>query len=274
MDNPVISTRFTKEYNVRYPFASAGTGFFGAADPAIAVNKAGGIGAIGVAMLYPDQLRTQIREVKKATAYPLHVNFITFLASEEHIWVCVEEEVAIVSFHWGHPPQSIIDLLKKANIKIWEQVGSVEDAKKAAGNGVDLIIAQGLEAGGHNYGALPTFVLVPEIVDAVKPVMVLASVGVVTGKQVAAALCLGADGVWVGSRNEPVTGEATYFGKEFTIRRFSNFLPVPDTGANVEWMPLIAGQGVGLIKEIKPAGEIIREMMAEAALTLSSVATL
>jgi NAD(P)H-dependent flavin oxidoreductase YrpB (nitropropane dioxygenase family) len=183
-------------------------------------------------MLYPDQLQSQIREVKKATAHPLHINFITFLASEEHIWVCVEEEVAIVSFHWGHPPQAIIDLLKKANIKIWEQVGSVEDAKKAVGNGVDLIIAQGLEAGGHHYGVLPTFVLVPEIVDAVKPAMVLASGGVVTGKQVAAALCLGADGVWVGGRNEPEIGKATY------------------------------------------AGEIIRGMMAEAALTLFSVATL
>jgi NAD(P)H-dependent flavin oxidoreductase YrpB (nitropropane dioxygenase family) len=230
MDNPIISTRFTKEYGVKYPFASAGVGFFGMADLAIEVNKAGGIGAIGVAMLYPDQLRAQIREVKKATALPLNVNFITFLANDEHIWVCVEEEVAIVSFHWGHPSQTIIDLLKKANIKIWEQAGSVEDAKKAIGNGVDLIIAQGLEAGGHNYGVLPTFVLVPEIVDAVKPAMVLASGGIVTGKQVAAALCLGADGVWVGGRNEPMTGEAT--------------------------------------------GGIIREMMAEAALTLSSVATL
>jgi NAD(P)H-dependent flavin oxidoreductase YrpB (nitropropane dioxygenase family) len=142
MDNPIISTRFTKEYNVRYPFASAGIGFFGTADLAIAVNKAGGIGAIAVAMLYPDQLRAQIREVKK-----------------------------------GHPPQTMIDLLKKANIKIWEQAGSVEDAKKAVGNGVDLIIAQGLEAGGHNYCALPTFVLVPEIVDAVRPAIVLASGG-------------------------------------------------------------------------------------------------
>jgi enoyl-[acyl-carrier protein] reductase II len=201
MTNSNISTRLTIEYNVKFPFVAAGMAFAGSTpDLAIAVCKAGGIGSIAIGPMPAEVVRFLVREVRKATDQPLNVNFITFLASEEKIQVCIEEKVRIVSFHWGHPPKKFIDLLHQANIKVWEQVGSVADAKKAVEDGIDLIIAQGVEAGGHNFSTLPTFVLVPEIVEAVKPVMVLASGGITTGKQVAAALCLGADGVWVGTR--------------------------------------------------------------------------
>lgn len=327
-----IVTRLTEEYKVEYPFVSAGMAFFGASELAIAVCRAGGIGALGVAILSPEKMRVMIREVKQATDRPFHVNFITFMVREEHIQVCIEEKVPIVSFHWGPPPVKFIDQLKQANIKVWQQVGSVEDARKAADSGVDCIIAQGSEAGGHNYGTLPTMILVPEIVRAVKPVMVLAAGGITIGQQVAAALCLGADGVWVGTRlaaskeayahpdykkrlvqakgtdtrldstfgpemphfnpmrllenahtrefqgkeqlvpasteNEPLIGKLTYWGKEYPLRKFTNFLPVPDTDADLEWMPLLAGQGVGLIDKIQPAEEIVTTMMKEAASTL------
>lgn len=327
-----IVTRLTEEYKVDHPLVSAGMAFFGAPELAIAVCRAGGIGALGVAILSPEKMRTMIREVKQATDRPFHVNFITFMVKEEHIRVCIEEKVPIVSFHWGLPPAKFIGLLKQAQIKVWQQVGSVEDAKAAAGNGVDCIIAQGSEAGGHNYGTLPTMVLVPEVVRAVRPVMVLAAGGITIGRQVAAALCLGADGVWIGTRlaasqeayahpsykeklvqakgtdtrldstfgpempqfnpmrllendhtrafqgkehlvptsteNEPVLGKLTYWGKEYPLKRFTNFLPIPTTEANLEQMPLLAGQGVGLIDKILPAGEIIATMMKEAALTL------
>jgi enoyl-[acyl-carrier protein] reductase II len=91
-------------------------------------------------------------------------------------------------------------LLHEAGIKVWEQVGSVEAACEAVDNGADLIVAQGLEAGGHNYGGLPAFVLVPEVVDVVAPVPVLAAGGIATGRQVAAALMFGAVGASVGTR--------------------------------------------------------------------------
>ncbi|HEV7350382.1 nitronate monooxygenase [Telluribacter sp.] len=201
MYKPTITTRLTETYNVFYPFASAGMAFAGTTpDLAIAVCKAGGIGAIAMGPLPAEAVRFLIREVKKATDRPFHVNFITFLTDEEKIRVCVEEQVPIVSFHWGHPPKAYIDRLHQAGIKVWEQVGSVADARKAVEEGIDLIIAQGAEAGGHNYGTLPTFVLVPEVVEAVKPTPVLAAGGISTGQQVAAALCLGAVGVWVGTR--------------------------------------------------------------------------
>ncbi|WP_247232290.1 nitronate monooxygenase family protein [Telluribacter sp. SYSU D00476] len=201
MTKPTITTRLTETYNVIYPFVSAGMAFAGTSpDLAIAVCKAGGIGAIAMGPLPAEAVRFLIREVKKATDRPFHVNFITFLTDEEKIRVCVEEQVPIVSFHWGHPPKAYIDVLHEAGIQVWEQVGSVADARTAVADGIDLIIAQGAEAGGHNYGTLPTFVLVPEVVEAVKPTPVLAAGGITTGRQVAAALCLGAVGVWVGTR--------------------------------------------------------------------------
>lgn len=335
MNDSFISTRLTKEYKIKFPFVAAGMAFIGSTpDLAIAVCEAGGIGSIGIGPLPPEAVGPLVREVKKATRHPFHVNFITLFTNENHIQACIEEEVPIVSFHFGHPPKKFIDLLHKAKIKVWEQVGSVAAAKKAVGDGIALIIAQGIEAGGHNFSELPTFVLVPEIIQAVKPTLVLAAGGIATGKQVAAALCLGADGVWVGTRlvasneafahpdykarltqedgtdttltpifgpelpdfnpmrvikngvvkefigkedsvptdtsNEPVIGKTAFFGQKFILRRFTNFPPIPTTEGNFEEMPLLAGQGVGLIHEVKPVKDIIKIMMGDAAITLSS----
>lgn len=334
--NMTMSTRFTKEYKVKFPFAAAGMAFIGSTpDLAIAVCKAGGIGSIGAGPLPAEAVRSLVREVKKATDKPFHVNFITLFTTMDHINVCIEEKVSIVSFHFGHPAKEFIDALHKAGIKVWEQVGSVETAKIANEDGIDVIIAQGLEAGGHNFSRLPTFVLVPEIVKAVHPTMVLAAGGIATGSQVAAVLSLGAAGVWVGTRlvasneafahpgykerlvkedgtdtiltpifgpelpvfnpmrviknavvreftgreeevptdtsNEPVIGKSTFLGQEFILRRFTNFPPIPTTEGDLEEMPLLSGQSVGLIKELKPAAEIIDEMMEQAASIIISL---
>ncbi|MGW1420870.1 NAD(P)H-dependent flavin oxidoreductase [Bradyrhizobium manausense] len=196
-----IETRFTREYGVRYPFACAGMAFAGST-PAlpIAVGKAGGVGAFGVGPLPAPLVAHHVATIRAAVDAPLNLNFITFLTDESHIALCEELKPAIVSFHWGHPRSEWIERLHRAGCKIWEQVGSVDNARRAAGDGIDVIVAQGTEAGGHNYGTLPTFVLVPEIVDAVAPALVLASGGISDGRGVAAALALGADGVWVGTR--------------------------------------------------------------------------
>jgi len=105
-----------------------------------------------------------------------------------------------VSFHWGNPPQETIDRLHSAGCRVWEQVGSVETARQAVASGVDLVIAQGSEAGGHNFGTLPTLALVPAVVDSVSPTPVLAAGGIADGRGLAAALVLGAEGAWVGTR--------------------------------------------------------------------------
>jgi enoyl-[acyl-carrier protein] reductase II len=167
---------------------------------ATAVTKAGGIGAIGVGFTPPEALRSIIREIRAETDQPFNVNFISFFDNDAQIRVCAEEKVPVVSFHWGHPSAGHMKRLLDAGISVWEQIGDVESARRALGDGVEVIVAQGWEAGGHNYGGLPTFVLVPEIVEAVAPALVLASGGISNGRSVAAALALGADGVWVGSR--------------------------------------------------------------------------
>lgn len=336
MNKKIISTRFTKEYKTDHPFVSAGMAFIGSTTSlALAVCRAGGIGSIGVGPLPPAAVRSLIQEMKKETDRPFNINFITLFTSREHIQVCIDEQPPIVSFHFGHPPREFIDLLHQANIKVWEQVGSVDNAVKAAKDGVDLIIAQGSEAGGHNFGTLPGFVLVPQVVKAVYPTLVLAAGGITTGEQIAAALCLGADGVWVGTRlvasneafahqdykarllqedgtnttlspifgpelpnfnpmrvirnrvvkefegredevptdtsQEPIIGKTVLFGKEFTLRRFTNFPITPATEGDFEEMPMLSGQGVGLIRDIRPAKEIIQEMMNGAINTISSI---
>ncbi|HEY4025492.1 MAG TPA: nitronate monooxygenase family protein, partial [Candidatus Dormibacteraeota bacterium] len=113
---------------------------------------------------------------------------------------CAEERVPIVSFHWGNPPGDTIDRLHSAGCRVWEQVGSLEAARRAVESGVDLVVAQGSEAGGHNFGTLPTLALVPAVVDAVAPAPVLAAGGIADGRGLAAALVLGAEGAWVGTR--------------------------------------------------------------------------
>ena len=199
--NNQIETRFTRDYGVRHPIALAPMAFVGTApDLAIAVCKAGGLGSLAVGPLPAETVRGLIRAVKAATDRPFNVNFITFLATQAQIQACIDEGVSVVSFHWGHPPREFVAALHEAGIKVWDQLGSVAAAKEAVDSGIDLIIAQGSEAGGHNYGSLPTFVLVPSILEAVAPTPVLAAGGIATGRQLAAALVLGADAVSIGTR--------------------------------------------------------------------------
>ena len=122
-----------------------------------------------------EQLRAVVHQIRAATDAPFNINFITCFDNDAQIRVCAEEKVPVASFHWGSSvaPEHLT-LLRDAGVSVWEQVGGVEAAKKAVGDGVEVIVAQGWEAGGHNYGGLPTMVLVPEILDAVAPALVLA----------------------------------------------------------------------------------------------------
>ncbi|MCF2526956.1 NAD(P)H-dependent flavin oxidoreductase [Yinghuangia soli] len=327
----VLSTRLTERYDCRYPFACAGMAFAGE-DPrlAIAVTNAGGIGALGVGVLPADTLRASIRAIREQVGdRPFNVNLITFFGNDDQVAVCAEERVPITSFHWGHPPAHQLKALADAGVSVWEQVGSAAAAEAAAADGVDVVIAQGQEAGGHNYGELPTLVNVPTIVDAVGDrAIVLAAGGITDGRQAAAALCLGADGVWVGTRmvasaeanvhpehhrrlveatgTETVLssiynpewpefnpmrlhrtrlvdewndrlpevvaqrdsaeeiGSTPFLGFDTPLRRFDVMLPVPGTVADAEQLPWLMGQGVGLIRDIKPAAEIVDGMMRQA----------
>jgi enoyl-[acyl-carrier protein] reductase II len=336
--NNRIETRFTRDYGIEHPIALAPMAFVGTApDLAIAVSKAGGLGSLAVGPLPADAVRGLIKAVRAATEGPLHVNFITFLANPAQIQVCIEEAVSVVSFHWGHPPSEVIASLHEAGIKVWEQVGSVAAAKEAVDSGIDLIIAQGSEAGGHNYGSLPTFVLIPSIVEVAAPTPVLAAGGISTGRQLAAALALGADGASIGTRfvasteafahaeykrrlveaagtetrlssvygpnmphfnpmrvldvglahdfagceetaprdleSQPIVGTMKLAGETIPLHRFTSFVPTPDTEGQIDELPFLAGQGVGLIHDVMPVASIISRMMAEAASAFSAAQT-
>ena len=208
MTEATIRTRFTDRYAIRHPFACAGMAFAGMTPAlAIAVTQAGGIGALGVGFTPPEVLRAHTRAIRSALDGPFNINFITCFDNDAQVRVCAEEGVPIVSWHWGHPSDNHRAMLADAGAAYWEQVGSVDSAKRAVDAGADLVIVQGLEAGGHNYQGiagmpgLPLMALLPMIVDVVgDDALVLAAGGIVDGRTAAAALALGADGVWVGTR--------------------------------------------------------------------------
>ena len=206
-----IPTRMTARFGCRHPFASAGMAFAGGTpDLALAVCAGGGIGAVGAGLTPAEQLRSIIRKVRAGTDAAFNVNLIACLDNDSRIRVCAEEKVPVASFHWGHPSPEHLRLLRDAGVSVWEQVGDVEAAKRAVDDGIEVVVAQGWEAGGHNYRGLTTMVLVPQVLDAVSPALVLAAGGIADGRGVAGALAFGADGVWVGTRLVATTEAAVH----------------------------------------------------------------
>lgn len=201
MAAPSIKTRFTETYGVDHPIACAAMAFAGMWPPLpIAVANAGCFASFPVGKMPGAAVRANIEAIRAETDGPLNLNLITIFAEPEHIEVIEEQRPEVVSFHWEIPRREWIDRIKAAGAKVWMQVGSADDARRALDAGFDLIVAQGSEAGGHNYDILPTFVGLPEIVAACDGALVLAGGGVASGRSLAAVLALGADGAWVGTR--------------------------------------------------------------------------
>jgi enoyl-[acyl-carrier protein] reductase II len=332
-----LSTRLTREYGLTFPFVGAGMGFVSMPELVAAVTNAGGLGVLGNAIEPPPSTQILIQQIKALTAGPFGVDY--FLANsafgpltvDGHIDVAIAERVDPVVFHFDIPPRAWVDRLHAAGLRVWAQVPSVDDARAAMGVGVDALIAQGTEAGGHNRSTTPLKQLLRDINRAVN-VIVLAAGGIATGADVVEALAHGAEGVWVGTRlvaseegyahpeykrrivaarQKGDTVITTMFGPElpdkpyrvlrnrvvnqwagredqipnpppppptigttilfpftfrvpYTMPKFSAVVPTPDTTGDFEEMGLPAGEGVGSIRSVKPAGQIIFEMMAEA----------
>ena len=175
-------------------------GFGTAAGPelAAAVSNAGGCGVIGGSN-FGEKIVERIERTRELTDRPFGVNFLLEhdqLATAE---LALERGAPLLVLFWGDP-KPYVDLAHEAAAQVLLQVGSVEEAKRAVAAGVDGVIAQGSEAGGHVRGTTALSVLVPTIVDAVAPVPVLASGGIADGRGLAAALALGAQGVSLGTR--------------------------------------------------------------------------
>lgn len=318
----MLKTRLSKLLGIEFPIFSAPMGpDITGPDLAAAVSGAGGLGLMQAQFSSPVDFREQIQRVRRATDKPFGVNFILALPHEENLAVCLDEHVPVISFFWGDPAR-YVERVHAAGSKVFLQVGSVEAAQRAAA-GVDVIIAQGSEAGGHVEGEVATMVLAPRIVDAVAPLPVAVAGGIADARGVVAALALGAEAVVLGTRflathesnahprykqqlleagekdtvrtilfghgwpnaphrtlrtrfveqwlgnesrtqesrpDEPVIGKTWISGREIPIQRFMSIPPSARVSGDIDSMALLAGQAVGLVKEIKPAATIVREL--------------
>jgi enoyl-[acyl-carrier protein] reductase II len=197
MTNP---NRITTLFNIQYPIIQAGMVWASGWKLASAVSNAGGLGLIGSGSMYPAVLREHIRQCKSATDKPFGVNVpLMYPAVEELMKIIVEEKVPIVFTSAGNP-KLWTGYLKEKGIKVVHVVSSGKFAKKAEEAGCDAVVAEGFEAGGHNGREETTsMVLIPVVREAIS-IPLIAAGGIATGRQMLAAMVLGADGVQVGSR--------------------------------------------------------------------------
>jgi enoyl-[acyl-carrier protein] reductase II len=198
--SPPFSNRVTKLFKIDVPIIQAGMVWASGWRLAAAVSNAGGLGMIGAGSLYPDNLRVHIRKYREASDKPFAVNLpLLNPYVQEHIKVMIEEKVPIAFTSAGNP-KTFTSLLKDNGLTVVHVVASSKFAVKAEDCGVDAVVAEGFEAGGHNgREETTTMVLIPAVVDAVK-IPVIAAGGIYNGRSMLASMVLGADGVQVGSR--------------------------------------------------------------------------
>jgi len=195
-----MQKNITQLFNIQYPIIQGGMIWVSGYKLASAVSNAGGLGLIGAGSMYPDVLREHIQKCKKATDKPFGVNVPMLYPDIEKIMdILVEEDVKIVFTSAGNP-KTWTSFLKEKGITVVHVVSSVKFALKAEAAGVDAVVCEGFEAGGHNgREETTTFTLIPIVKEQVK-IPVIAAGGIGTGRGMLAAMVLGADGVQVGSR--------------------------------------------------------------------------
>jgi len=195
-----FSNRITKLFHIDYPIIQAGMIWTSGWRLASAVSNAGGLGLIGSGSMYPDVLREHIQKCKSATTCPFGVNVpLIYPDIDKHIQIIIDEGVKIVFTSAGNP-KTWTGILKEKGITVVHVVSSSKFAKKSEEAGCDAVVAEGFEAGGHNgREETTTIVLVPAVVNCVH-IPVIAAGGIATGRQMLAAMVLGAEGVQLGSR--------------------------------------------------------------------------
>ena len=307
--------KITQLFNIKYPIIQGGMIWNSGYKLASAVSNAGGLGLIGAGSMYPEVLREHIQKCKKATDKPFGVNVpMLYPNIEQIINIIVEENVKIVFTSAGNP-KTWTSFLKEKEIIVVHVVSSSTFALKAQEAGVDAIVAEGFEAGGHNgREETTTFTLIPMVKENIK-IPLIAAGGIANGRGMLAAMVLGADGVQVGSRfaasvessahenfkNKIIAtkeGETQVTLKELApVRLIKNkfyqdvqdlYTKCPTKEELAELLgrarakhgmfegdldegELEIGQIAGLIHDIKPAAEIISEMIADFELAKNDV---
>ncbi|MGO9854998.1 MAG: NAD(P)H-dependent flavin oxidoreductase [Acidimicrobiales bacterium] len=310
-----MRTRLTELLGIEHPVMLAGMGGVSYSALVSAVSAAGGFGCLGAGTMSNATMAAEISAVRAATEKPFAVDLLTAMpgSMREQVQIIVDGGATAFVAALGVPTE-VIEQCHRADVLVVNMCGKVEHAVRAVDAGCDLVVAQGTEAGGHT-GQVATMPLVPQIVDAVGDrVPVVAAGGIFDGRGLAAALSLGADGVWVGtrfiatpeargvlgykerllaSREDQTTVSRAYSGKTMRVvrnsytdhydahpeelKKFPEQLAVSygagtmhlggDTlteGVDVDKECYPAGQGVGAISELVPAGELVRRFVAEA----------
>jgi enoyl-[acyl-carrier protein] reductase II len=194
------NNRITNLFKIEYPIIQAGMVWASGWRLASAVSNAGGLGILGAGSMYPDTLKEHIQKTKAATTKPFAVNLpLLYPNIKEHVDIIIAEKVPIVFTSAGNP-KTFTGILKEAGIKVVHVVSSSFFAQKAEAAGCDAVVAEGFEAGGHNGREETTsMVLIPAVKTAIK-IPLIAAGGIATGRQMLAAMVLGADAVQIGSR--------------------------------------------------------------------------
>ncbi len=194
-----IETPLLGRLGIRYPIVQAPIGSLTTPRLAAAVSEAGGLGTLALTWTSPDQARERIRRVREMTDRPFAINLVLSFPVDDLLEVSLDEGVPIISTFWGDAGQ-VSERIHTAGAVHMHTVGSVTEARRAVAEGADVVVAQGWEAGGHVRGAVATMALVPAVVDEVAPTPVIAAGGLADGRGLAAALVLGAQGGWFGTR--------------------------------------------------------------------------
>jgi enoyl-[acyl-carrier protein] reductase II len=302
-----MENRITQLFNIKYPIVQAGMVWCSGWELASAVSNAGGLGLIGSGSMYPDILREHIKKCKAATNKPFGVNVpLLYPDIDKLMEIIVSEGVKIVFTSAGNPA-TWTSYLKSQGITVVHLIANTKFAKKAEDAGIDAIVAEGFEAGGHNgREETTTLCLIPLIKKAVN-IPVIAAGGIATGRAMLAMMALGADGVQIGSRfvasdeasahinfkNKIITsneGDTKLMLKQLAPVRLlkNNFYDAVENAENkaaskeeliallgrgrakkgmfegdLEDGELEIGQIAALVREIKPANEIIKEIVEE-----------
>lgn len=262
-----MQTAFTDLVGVRHPIVQTGMGFVSGARLTTATARAGGLGIIASATMSLDQLRSAVREVKAATDAPFGVNLRADAGdAAERVELIIAEGVRVASFALA-PKPDLIARLKDAGVVTMPSVGAVRHAVKVAAWGADAVVVQGGEGGGHT-GAVPTSLLLPQVVDAVD-IPVVAAGGYYDGRGLVAALAYGASGIAMGTRfllttDSPVADavKRVYLDADLTgtvVTRRVDGVP-----HRVLRTPLVerlerAGRAAGLVRAMRSALALRRE---------------
>jgi enoyl-[acyl-carrier protein] reductase II len=196
-----MRTRLTDALQIQHPVMLAGMGGVSYSDLVAAVSEAGGIGTMGAAPMQRQEMIDDIARVKTLTSKPFGVDLLAALPGtlEERVQDLIDGGASMFVAGLG-VPRDVVDLCHRNNVLVASMCGKVRHAIASVEAGCDIVIAQGTEAGGHT-GQIATLALVPQVVDAVGDrVPVVAAGGIVDGRGLAAAIALGADGIWVGTR--------------------------------------------------------------------------